>query len=360
MAEPLTWQQRFGQIFAIDWADVNLRDGLISLAVLACIIGARVVVGPRVFVAAIAALFVLILSTHARHVWKVVLVAATLGAIVTISASRTTEGDIAAVTFIWVVTFFASLTVTMPLISALAALINIWAIVAMNTASSTDLALRGGFAWILGCAAGGLVLWFRARQGHHREGMLVDIDLKTVTVDSTVRPAVVYFASVRATAVAIAAVIGLVIFDAHPWWAAMAALVVAGINPEESKLVAWQRAVGTLLGAVVASLLLQATDESAVSAGLVVLVAFLALLFRTANQAIFAAGITSLFIMADSLLGGAPFKLGIVRVVETLIGIGLALMVRPLTEPALRQIGAFQKARQAARRAAKAAPETAP
>ncbi len=343
---------RLSQVVAIDRDEVDLRNGLISLAILAGIVGARVVVGPRVFLAALAALFVLLFSAHAKHIWKVVLVAALAGSVVTATASQVSDGDLTTLTFVWVVTFVASTTVTMPLLSSIAALINIWAIMALNLVGGTDLATHGAAPWIAGCVLGGIAFRYLEKHGHRRHGRLVDIDRTTVALDYSVRPAVVYFAAVRATAVMLAGAVGLLVFDHHPWWAATATLMVAGINPDESKLVAWQRAVGTLAGAVVAMFLLKLSEETMVTATLLLAVLFLTLLFRTASQTLFALGLTTVFILVDSLLGGSAFKLGSARILETLIGIGFALVAIRLTHPALQRIGVFQQARMAARKSA--------
>ena len=272
--------------------------------------------------------------------------------LVTSTASQVSDGELATLAFVWLVTFVASLTVTMPLVSGIAALINIWAIMALNTISGSDLAARGVIAWVIGCVLGGIAFNYLDKHGRRRHGQLVDIDSKTLRLDYSVRPAVVYFAAVRATAVMISGMVGLVLFDHHPWWAATATLLVAGINPDESKLIAWQRAIGTLAGAVLAMLLLQFSGETLVRAGLLLMIAFLALLFRTASQTVFALGLTAMFIVADALLGGSAVKLGSARIVETLIGIGLALGAIRLTQPALQRINAFQQARLAARQAA--------
>lgn len=182
-------------------------------------------------------------------------------------------------------------------------------------------------AWLAGAAA-----WFvlsslvsMARRRPERPPLVAE--LPTDTKGSALTRAVVVYSVLRTVAISGAVAI---VFGFHlPYadWMPIAAQVAMKPSPQQSKLAATQRVVGTILGAVVASVLLLTVDQPYMLAGAIVVLALVGGAFRTANYALYTTGIAATALIALDISDPTDFATEGLRILFTFIGVGIAIAV---------------------------------
>jgi uncharacterized membrane protein YgaE (UPF0421/DUF939 family) len=138
---------------------------------------------------------------------------------------------------------------------------------------------------------------------------------------------VVLFTLIRAFAVGIAVAIdfGLHLPDAD--WMPVATLVAMKASLEQATLVAEQRLVGALIGAVVATIFLLGVDNKHLLEVMVVLLGAFAASFRAVNYAIYCVGVVGAVLVGMDLPHPTNLTAETHRVLFTLAGVGIALVV---------------------------------
>jgi hypothetical protein len=135
------------------------------------------------------------------------------------------------------------------------------------------------------------------------------------------------FAVTRALVIGSATLLGALLFEAYPYWAALAAFVIFKSDPVESVASGVHRAVGTLAGAAVAFGLVQSVDSRPVLTAAVAISAILMVASQRANEAVYAFFLTIVLLLALRLVRADVEAALAERVWATLLGVGVALAV---------------------------------
>jgi hypothetical protein len=214
-----------------------------------------------------------------------------------------------------------------------AVLLNVWFLIALSVPAGEHLDLsRSGWweqalAWLVGSAlwiAFTLVVWLiRGQQSQASHVPEIPGDM---TVTKLTRQ-VVLFTLIRAFAVGIAVAIafGLHLPDAD--WMPVATLVAMKASLEQAALVAVQRLAGALIGAVVATIFLLGVDNKHLLEVMIVLLGAFAASFRAVNYAIYCAGVAGAVLVGMDLPHPTNLTAETHRVLFTLAGVGIALVV---------------------------------
>jgi hypothetical protein len=132
------------------------------------------------------------------------------------------------------------------------------------------------------------------------------------------------FAIVRAGGLAGATLLGWYLFDAHPYWAAFVTFAITKSDPAELVAIGIERAVGTVVGAVVAVELVRNVDSRPWLTAALVVASALAVTFSRANYAVFTFFVTAVVVLATQLVTGDAALAANQRVWATLLGVLLA------------------------------------
>ncbi|WP_211233069.1 FUSC family protein [Solirubrobacter soli] len=214
-----------------------------------------------------------------------------------------------------------------------ALLLNIWFIIAIDLPNSyqadgtTSHTRAQVLAWLAAPAlwiAFTGVLWL-ARGRKPRPAPIPEIPGSTAPRELT-RP-LILFAVIRALAVAIAVGIAFGLDQPNADWMAIATLVAMKPSLEQSFLVAEQRVAGAILGALVAAVFLLTIDNKHVLELIVLVLAAAAAALRTVNYAIYCAAIAGLVLIADDIPHPTNLTDEARRVLFTLAGVGIAVLV---------------------------------
>lgn len=143
---------------------------------------------------------------------------------------------------------------------------------------------------------------------------------------------VLRFALVRAAAVTIAYTVGIAYFAAHPFWAAVATLLIIRPAFDQTFVYAIERSLGTLLGAAVGIFLLENVSGQVLQIGLSLLIVFVLGTVMSVNYALFITFLTLAMVWIAGLSGNDPFVFSQHRVLETMIGMTLGMITLVLME----------------------------
>jgi uncharacterized membrane protein YccC len=211
--------------------------------------------------------------------------------------------------------------------------VNIWFIIALgqppkdlvdhitiNAWGQTLAWLIGALVWI-GCLTLGALARSRADQPAFIPEIPGDISPSPLT------PPKIAFALMRAVAVAAAIAIAFGFQLPQAQWMAIATIVAIKPTLTQSRLVAAQRATGAILGALVAALTLLTIDRKGLLELGIVVLGTLAGAIRTVNYTLYTAAIAAVVLIANDLSHPAGLTEEAERVVFTLIGVGIAILV---------------------------------
>jgi hypothetical protein len=213
------------------------------------------------------------------------------------------------------------------------ALLNAWFLIAIALPASYKLdgiktnTWRQGLAWLVASAlwiALTGILWL-VRGRKERPQWIAEIPGSTAAV-KLARP-VVLFAVIRALAVAIAVAIAFGLHVPNADWMPIATFVAIKGSLQQTTLVAEQRVAGALLGAAVAALFLLTVDSKHALEVVIVLLAVLAASIRTVNYAFYCAAIAGFVLIAMDLPHPSDFADEGRRVLFTLAGVGIGVLV---------------------------------
>ncbi len=212
-------------------------------------------------------------------------------------------------------------------------LLNYWFLTAISVALGYELegvatsAWSQALAWLAGSAfwiAFAGVFWL-ARGRESRPSPVPEIP-GDVSPRKLTRP-MILFALIRSIAVAIAVAIpfGLDLPEAD--WMPIATLVAMKPDLGQSTRAAEQRLAGAIVGALIAAVLLVAVDNRQVLEVAVVLIFTAGAAIRGVNYALYNAAIAAGVLIAIDLPHATNFTDEALRVLYTLLGVGLALLV---------------------------------
>ena len=205
-------------------------------------------------------------------------------------------------------------------------LLSVWAVLAISLAGEQESAFQLAVAFAGGGLIAAAIIWLRSRA--LPEPSLEDEAVQASrTVEQIVRSPLGWFALLRAGAAGIALWLGATLFPEHVIWASLTVILVMKPRAGQTLAAGLLRTIGTVLGVIVAEVLI------AVSGGeqIIVLVGFLVAAFattalQTVNYAVFVACLTALLVLADQLAAGTGEATAIDRLLATLLGAGLAIV----------------------------------
>lgn len=137
----------------------------------------------------------------------------------------------------------------------------------------------------------------------------------------------ILFALIRALALSIAVAIAFGLDVQNALWMPIATIVAMKPSLQQSALVAEQRIAGALMGAAVAALFLLTVDNKHALEVVIVVLAALAASIRTVNYALYSAAIAGAVLIAMDLPHPTNLAAEGRRVLFTLIGVGIGVVV---------------------------------
>ena len=212
-------------------------------------------------------------------------------------------------------------------------LLNAWFLIAIAMPAPYKLdgiqtvAWKQAVAWLVASAiwiALTGVLWL-VRGRKPRPQWIAEIPGSTAAVRLT-RP-VVLFAQIRAVAVAIAVAIAFGLDVPNADWIPIATFVAMKGSLQQTALVAEQRVAGALLGAALAALFLVTVHDKHALEAVIILLAVVAASIRTVNYALYCAAIAAFVLIAMDLPHPTDFADEGRRVLFTLVGVGIGVLV---------------------------------
>jgi ABC-type multidrug transport system fused ATPase/permease subunit len=312
------------RLLTLDLDAIDLRrglSGLLALGIAAAIVA--VFRAPGV-IAGLAALFVIMtdrpgpLRARGLAVVGMTAVGAVVGCLALWSG---TENVWMATLLTFAVTAAGTLAAGLGHSAALRGLLlSIWAIVALGFGGDVDAAVQLTFAYVVGGLIAAAIVWLRTR-AVEEPSLEQQVEVASRRVEHILRSPLGWFALLRAGAVALAMASGAIFFPAHPIWAALTVVVVMRPKAGESFPIGVLRTVGTLVGVIVAEVVL------AVSGGedVVILIGSLAAGFGAAalgrvNYAVAVGCLTALLVLASELVGASGQSAAVDRLAETILG----------------------------------------
>ena len=330
-------------LLRLDLEAVDVKGGLTGLASVLAFAAFVAIFGEIGMVAALATVFV-ILADHPgplreRGIGMLVMtVVGTIIALIGVWAGTTHLIVSAALTF--VVVALATLSAGFgPAYATRGMLLSVWAVVAISLAGEGDEALQLAVAFAGGGIIAAAAVWLRTRAlpepTLREEAGAAERDITTIA-----RSPLGWFSLLRAGAAAIALWLGGTLFPDHAIWAALTVVLVMKPKAGEALVSGLLRTIGTVVGVVVAELLIALAGGQSV----ILLIGFLASAFAMAalqkvNYAVFVAGLTAMLVLAAQLATGTGESTASDRLLATIIGaaiafagigIGRAMLGRPI------------------------------
>jgi len=330
---------RISRIFEIDRTGFNVVRGLVILAVMLLpLVVLRAIDEEQYWLSVSFGALVVGLSdpggAMGRRLAKMVPIAL-IGAVLTFvgfGVGANGWGWVALATF--VVALLAGLAIKFGSNRFVAAiLLNTWFVLAIGLVASFEtLGIRAHpwnqtLAWLVGSALSFLALWIawlvRGRTPPPKPVPEIPGDLSPRPLT---RP-VVAFAVLRAVALTAAAAIAFGFHLPNAYWMPLAAAVAMKPDLDQSRLIAEQRVIGTLIGALLsAALLLAVDDKVALEVAMVALFAIGGTI-RTVNYAFYTAAVASGVLVALGLPNPTNYSAEVERVLYTLLGVAIGVAV---------------------------------
>jgi uncharacterized membrane protein YccC len=208
-------------------------------------------------------------------------------------------------------------------------LLNTWFVLALGVAASNHRvgvathAWKQALAWLIGSAVWAVVLgivWLaNGRKPPPRPVPEIPGDLSP----RPLTPPLVAFSLLRALAMAVAVAIAWGFDLPNAYWMPLAALISMKPTLEQTRLVAAQRLVGALIGAVLAAVFLLSIDNKHALEVLIGLLIALGATIRLVNYALYTACIAFGALVALDLPNPANLSAEGERVLYTLVGVGI-------------------------------------
>lgn len=214
------------------------------------------------------------------------------------------------------------------------ALLAAWFLIAISlppgfaAAGITLDAARQALAWLVGATLWlvvSSVVWLAAGRSAEQPQLAAEIPTDTSTVALT-RPVAAY-AIIRAAVVGAAVAIAFGFELPNADWMPIAALIAMKTDLRQSSLAAVQRVVGTILGAVLAVVVLLTVTDQHVIGVAVLACALMGGALRTVNYALYTAAVAGAALIAMDIADPADLATEGRRILFTLIGVAIAIGV---------------------------------
>lgn len=338
------------ELLTVDRERLDLRAGVLGLVVLAAFGVAIALVGVVAMAAAIGAFVVLATDPPpAGRSWATALLPLLVGgAILTFIAVSIGGEAVPAAILVALVGVVGALHGGRSRKAGVRGLMaTLWIILALTLHDSDVGALEYALAFAIGGAVGAGVAVAKARKGAAEGTGDDDVEAGTTiapppTLEALLRGPLGPFAVLRGIGLGIGVFLGFTFFPEHPAWLAISALIVMRPPTRQALVVGLQRSLGTGLGVIIAVALAGVIGENQPALVILFLAsAFLMMAVREVNYALFAMFVTALVVYLQRIMGADAAESGSDRLVETILGVAIALVVLGLTE-------ALSRARSAA------------
>ena len=331
------------ELLNVDRERINVRAGLLGLVVLS-VFGVAVAVWGPVFIAAAMGALVLLVTDPpppGRRWVTALLPLLVAGTAMTFLAVWVGARPIPAAILVGIVGVVAAIHAGDGRKAGIRGLIaTIWVVLALTLDDTAVGAVGYAAAFAGGALLGGIVAWLSARRGSDDDDdddiSVAEPTLTTITGLFTSR--VGQFALLRGVGLAVAVLLGFILFPAHPAWVAISTLIVMRPPTRQALVVGLQRSLGTGFGVIAAVIVAGLVGDN--RPGLIILFlvsAFLAMAFREANYALFAMFVTALVVYSQRILGADAAESGQDRFVETVVGVAIAFIVLAIAEAQSRK-----------------------
>jgi hypothetical protein len=332
------------EILAVDWDQVRFRrafSGLVAILVALVFI----VIAPTVtLVVIIATLFNVAAANDGpmSQRWIAMAEFSVAGAIIGGLAIWSFESALGIAVVLGVVTYLGTLMAAFGQREARAGLfLTLWAVIAMilGSADTDPWAVSGAFigGGVIAMGITALRLRFSEEDAADDEdASIAEIAPEDLAPEGSAltrlrwasRGRMGTFAVLRTLAVVLSSLVGFWIAPDYAYWAPITVIIVVKPSPSETASIAVQRTLGTALGALVAVAAVQQLPDIVAYAVIgFVVSAFFMVAFMNANYTLFAAFLTSTLVFAMRLAQADAFEAGIDRILATLAGAVISLVI---------------------------------
>lgn len=219
------------------------------------------------------------------------------------------------------VAFLAALaTARSPGVAVGWSLLSIWTLLALLIVDKGT-EIEAAISFVVGSAlATGVTLMIRRARGAGGPPQ----EAHATPIPSPLR----WFALLKGVAVAVAVLIGFWWLPLAPYWVALTVLIVAQPDDKVTAQTAVHRSVGTLLGVAIGLLVVSlAAGHTTWVGAAVILLVFCQMLFLRVNYVLFATFLTALIVVSAALSNGEVGEVGWSRILATVVGSILAVVV---------------------------------
>ncbi len=325
------------QVDDFNWHAFSPKRGITAALVVVLMLGLGVLFGGLGIVITYSALLTLIATLGWEHTARAPVASAFAigGALLSLVATLVVVFDQIwfTVTFVFLITWVCGfLFAAGPPAAQTGLQINVWLLIVLSVSDRLTLG-EMALGFLFGSGVVATVLWLlRGRIAPAPDQPIplrgeTPLNATGTAMQRELSPQspVLHFAFLRAAAVALAYWIGTVFFAAHPFWAAIATLVIIRPAFDQTLARGIARSIGTALGAIVGAWLFTLINAPLLQLAMIAVIAFGMGATLGINYAIFTTFLTFALIWFTGLLGGDPFITGQERTLETVIGLGLAL-----------------------------------
>jgi len=147
------------------------------------------------------------------------------------------------------------------------------------------------------------------------------------SLEELIRSPLGWFGLLRAGAVGLATVLGIVQFPDHAIWPALTVLLVMRPKAGEAVEASVLRTVGTLAGVLIAEAVVAVADGSEVVIFAAFMVgAFAMVALKKVDYAVFVLFLTAVIVLSETLLGESAESAATQRLIATVLGAGIAFI----------------------------------
>lgn len=327
------------EVLTFEPHDFDLRLGIIVVIVTVLAFGLAVLVGSPGFVIVLAVMLTLLCDQPGPVPARLQVLAAfaVVGAALLAVASVTASPLALTMGGVFAVTLLCSLAVRYGArVARAAALLNIWFLVALLLAPSTDL-LQGVLSWLAGSALAIGAIWLLVQRAP-QPATIADAAVRAIQGQTAFgaqlqaipwQPWIVTYVLVRAAGTALATLVGGLFFVNYPLWATLTVVVVVQPSRDKSAVKGVQRVIGTAAGIVLGMALVTLLPPVWLL-GAVLVVSFLYGAATLGNYALNIVWLTSQLILITHLTGDNPFAASVSRILEVLLGLAIAAITYTL------------------------------